>query len=75
MRFAEVAHHWPEMLAAQLGVLYLLGLYETRALVNPRDHLAPIGGRGGCRRCSWSRSTSSARISRSRAPFSSCTPR
>jgi exopolysaccharide biosynthesis polyprenyl glycosylphosphotransferase len=43
IRFAEVAHHWPEMLAAQLLVLYLLGLYETRALTNPRDHLAPIG--------------------------------
>ena len=43
VRFAEVAHHWPEMLAAQLLVLYLLGLYETRALINPRDHLGPIG--------------------------------
>ena len=43
IRFAEVAHHWPEMLAAQLLVLYLLGLYDTRALINPRDHLAPIG--------------------------------
>ena len=30
VRFAEVAHHWPEMLAAQLLVLYLLGLYDTR---------------------------------------------
>jgi exopolysaccharide biosynthesis polyprenyl glycosylphosphotransferase len=43
MRFAEVAHHWPEMLGAQLLALYLLGLYETRALLNPRDQLAPIG--------------------------------
>jgi exopolysaccharide biosynthesis polyprenyl glycosylphosphotransferase len=43
VRFAEVAHHWPEMLAAQLFALYLLGLYDTRALINPRDHLAPIG--------------------------------
>ena len=43
IRFAEVAHHWPEMLAAQLLALYLLGLYETRALANPRDHLTPIG--------------------------------
>ena len=42
-RFAEVTHHWPEMLAAQVLALYLLGLYETRALLNPRDHLAPIG--------------------------------
>src|SRR5262245_54384672 len=43
IRFAEVTHHWPEMLAAQLLALYLLGLYETRALLNPRDHLTPIG--------------------------------
>ncbi|HXJ37187.1 MAG TPA: sugar transferase [Candidatus Eisenbacteria bacterium] len=43
IRFAEVTHHWPEMLAAQLLTLYLLGLYDTRALLNPRDHLAPIG--------------------------------
>jgi exopolysaccharide biosynthesis polyprenyl glycosylphosphotransferase len=43
VRFTEVAHHWPEMLAAQLLVLYGLGLYETRALINPRDQLAPIG--------------------------------
>jgi exopolysaccharide biosynthesis polyprenyl glycosylphosphotransferase len=42
VRFVEVAHHWPEMLAAQLLALYLLGLYETRALLNPRDHLTPI---------------------------------
>jgi len=43
IRFAEVTHHWPEMLAAQLLTLYFLGLYDTRALLNPRDHLAPIG--------------------------------
>jgi exopolysaccharide biosynthesis polyprenyl glycosylphosphotransferase len=43
IRFAEVTHHWPEMLGAQLLVLYGLGLYETRALINPRDHLGPIG--------------------------------
>ncbi len=43
IRFAEVAHHWPEMLAAQLLAIYLLGLYETRALLNPRDQLTPIG--------------------------------
>jgi exopolysaccharide biosynthesis polyprenyl glycosylphosphotransferase len=43
VRFTEVAHHWPEMLAAQLLALYLLGLYETRALLNPRDHLGALG--------------------------------
>jgi exopolysaccharide biosynthesis polyprenyl glycosylphosphotransferase len=43
VRFTEVTHHWPEMLAAQLGTLYLLGLYDARALTNPRDHMAPIG--------------------------------
>jgi exopolysaccharide biosynthesis polyprenyl glycosylphosphotransferase len=43
VRFAEVTHHWPEMLGAQLVVLYLLGLYETRALIKPKDHLAPMG--------------------------------
>jgi exopolysaccharide biosynthesis polyprenyl glycosylphosphotransferase len=42
IRFVEVTHHWPEMLASQLLALYLLGLYETRALLNPRDHLTPI---------------------------------
>ena len=42
VRFAEVAHHWPEMLGAQLLVLYLLGLYETRALIKPKDHIGPI---------------------------------
>jgi len=30
VRFAEVHHHWPEMLLAQAGVLYFLGLYEPR---------------------------------------------
>ena len=47
VRFAEVVHHWPEMLAAQLFALYLLGLYDTRALTNPRDHLVPIGAAAG----------------------------
>jgi exopolysaccharide biosynthesis polyprenyl glycosylphosphotransferase len=42
VRFTEVAHHWPEMLGAQLLVLYLLGLYDTRALADPRHHLTPI---------------------------------
>src|SRR5262249_14010608 len=28
LRFAEVHHHWAEMLLAQVGVLYFLGLYE-----------------------------------------------
>jgi len=44
IRFAEVAHHWPEMLVTQVFVLYVLGLYDTRALTNPRDHLAALGG-------------------------------
>ena len=35
LRFAEVHHHWPEMLAAQMGALYFLGLYEARALTDP----------------------------------------
>jgi len=42
VRFAEVRHHWIEMGAAQLGVLYFLGLYETRALTRPRDYLGAI---------------------------------
>jgi exopolysaccharide biosynthesis polyprenyl glycosylphosphotransferase len=46
VRFDEVTHHWPEMLAAQLVALYLLGLYETRALTNPRDHVTPIFAAG-----------------------------
>jgi exopolysaccharide biosynthesis polyprenyl glycosylphosphotransferase len=43
VRFAEVSHHWGAMLVAQAAALYLLGLYDARALANPRDHLAPIG--------------------------------
>jgi exopolysaccharide biosynthesis polyprenyl glycosylphosphotransferase len=43
VRYVEVTHHWPELLAAQLVALYLLGLYETRALTNPRDHLGALG--------------------------------
>jgi exopolysaccharide biosynthesis polyprenyl glycosylphosphotransferase len=43
LRFAEVHHHWPEMLLAQAGVLYFLGLYEPHALHRPRDHLGAIG--------------------------------
>jgi exopolysaccharide biosynthesis polyprenyl glycosylphosphotransferase len=42
LRFAEVHHHWPEMLLAQAGVLYFLGLYEPHALHRPRDHLGAI---------------------------------
>ena len=42
LRFAEVAHHFPEMLFGQLAALYFLGLYEPRALANPRDQLGPL---------------------------------
>jgi exopolysaccharide biosynthesis polyprenyl glycosylphosphotransferase len=42
LRFAEVEHHWLEMLAAQVGTLYFLGLYEVRAALNPRDHLSAL---------------------------------
>jgi exopolysaccharide biosynthesis polyprenyl glycosylphosphotransferase len=42
LRFSEVHHHVVEMLAAQLGVLYFLGLYEVRAVTSPRDHLGPL---------------------------------
>ena len=35
MRFAEVQHHWVEMIVAQLGALYFFGLYEVRALDQP----------------------------------------
>ena len=38
VRFAEVHHHWPEMLLAQGAVLYFLGLYEVHAVTRPRDH-------------------------------------
>jgi FlaA1/EpsC-like NDP-sugar epimerase len=42
LRFAEVHHHWIEMLAAQAASLYFLGLYETRAVLHPRQHLGAI---------------------------------
>jgi exopolysaccharide biosynthesis polyprenyl glycosylphosphotransferase len=42
VRFSEVNHHWPELLLAQLATLYFLGLYETRAVLSPRPHLAAI---------------------------------
>ncbi|TMB20449.1 MAG: sugar transferase [Deltaproteobacteria bacterium] len=42
VRFAEVHHHWPEMLLAQAAVLYFLGLYEAHALTRPRDHVGAM---------------------------------
>jgi len=42
LRFAEVRHHWFEMLAAQVGALYFLGLYEARALTSPRGHAGAL---------------------------------
>jgi len=42
LRFAEVHHHWTEMLLAQLGALYFLGLYESRALSQPRHHVGAL---------------------------------
>ena len=42
LRFAEVQHHWLEMLAAQLGCLYFLGLYEPRAVLHPRQQVGTI---------------------------------
>src|SRR5207253_1416244 len=42
VRFAEVHHHWPEMLLAQGAVLYFLGLYEAHALTRPRDHVGAM---------------------------------
>jgi exopolysaccharide biosynthesis polyprenyl glycosylphosphotransferase len=42
LRFAEVRHHWLELLAAQVGALYFLGLYEVRAATHPRDHLGAL---------------------------------
>ena len=42
IRFAEVQHHWIEMVLAQLGALYFFGLYEVRALTNPREYLGPL---------------------------------
>jgi exopolysaccharide biosynthesis polyprenyl glycosylphosphotransferase len=42
LRFAEVHHHWIEMFAGQVGVLYFLGLYEAHALRRPRDHIGAL---------------------------------
>jgi exopolysaccharide biosynthesis polyprenyl glycosylphosphotransferase len=42
LRFSEVNHHWAELFAAQLATLYFLGLYETRAVLRPRPHLAAV---------------------------------
>jgi exopolysaccharide biosynthesis polyprenyl glycosylphosphotransferase len=42
LRFAEVHHHWFEMLVAQLGVLYFFGLYEMRALTRPREQAGTL---------------------------------
>jgi exopolysaccharide biosynthesis polyprenyl glycosylphosphotransferase len=36
LRFAEVNHHWTAMVLAQVAVLYVLGLYDTRAVLAPR---------------------------------------
>jgi exopolysaccharide biosynthesis polyprenyl glycosylphosphotransferase len=47
LRFAEVDHHWLEMLAAQVGVLYFLGLYEPHALTRPRDHAGGLVAAAG----------------------------
>jgi exopolysaccharide biosynthesis polyprenyl glycosylphosphotransferase len=47
LRFAEVNHHWAEMLLAQLATLYFLGLYETRAVLSPRPHLAAVAAAAG----------------------------
>jgi exopolysaccharide biosynthesis polyprenyl glycosylphosphotransferase len=42
LRFAEVEHHWLALVAAQVGALSFLGLYEVRAATNPRDHLGAL---------------------------------
>ena len=47
VRFTEVNHHWGELLLAQLATLYFLGLYETRAVLSPRPHLAAIAAAAG----------------------------
>jgi exopolysaccharide biosynthesis polyprenyl glycosylphosphotransferase len=47
LRFAEVHHHWLEMLAAQGIVLYFLGLYEAHALSKPRDHVGALVAAAG----------------------------
>lgn len=39
LRFSEVQHHLAEMVLVQGAALYFLGLYETRALIRPRDHV------------------------------------
>lgn len=46
IRFDEVQHHWPELLLVQVGALYFLGLYETRTLIRPRDHLGGMMAAG-----------------------------
>jgi exopolysaccharide biosynthesis polyprenyl glycosylphosphotransferase len=46
LRFAEIHHHWPELFAAQVGVLYFLGLYEARALSSPRAQVAALFAAG-----------------------------
>src|SRR6059058_5546154 len=47
VRFAQVHHHWIAMLGAQVGVLYFLGLYEPRALGNPRAQAGTIAAAAG----------------------------
>jgi exopolysaccharide biosynthesis polyprenyl glycosylphosphotransferase len=42
LRFNVIHHHWLEMLATQVGVLYFLGLYEARALSAPREFVGPL---------------------------------
>jgi exopolysaccharide biosynthesis polyprenyl glycosylphosphotransferase len=42
LRFAEVQHHWLEMLTAQVACLYFLGLYEPRAVLHPRQQVGAI---------------------------------
>jgi exopolysaccharide biosynthesis polyprenyl glycosylphosphotransferase len=42
IRFAEVNHHWLELVVAQVATLYFLGLYETRAVLRPKPHLAAL---------------------------------
>ena len=46
VRFDHVQHHWPEMIIVQLGALYFLGLYETRALFRPRDYVGALAAAG-----------------------------
>jgi exopolysaccharide biosynthesis polyprenyl glycosylphosphotransferase len=42
LRFAEVNHHWTELLLGQIAALYFLGLYEERALADPRGRLGAL---------------------------------